>query len=49
MQLNRKRLNVQFYTEHLLAKNKSLEGNTGVWIYTNGNFKMSSINAESIP
>ena len=32
MQLNRKRLNAQFYTDHLLAKTKSLEGNTGAWI-----------------
>ena len=26
MQLNRKRLNAQFYTDHLLAKYKSLKG-----------------------
>ena len=38
MQLNRKRLNAQFYTDQLLAKTKSLEGNTGAWIYTTGNF-----------
>ena len=35
MQLNRKRLNAQFYTDHFFSKNKSLEGNTGAWIYTN--------------
>ena len=35
MQLNRKSLNVQFYTDQLLAKNKSLEGKMVAWIYTN--------------
>ena len=38
MWLNRKRLNAQFYTDPLLAKTESLEGNTGAWIYTTGNF-----------
>ena len=38
MQLNRKRLNAQFYTDHLLAKTKSLDGNTGAWVYTTGKF-----------
>ena len=32
--LNRKRLNAQIYTDKILAKTKSLEGNTGSWIYT---------------
>ena len=34
MQLNRKRLNMQFYTDHLLAKTSYLEGHTGAYIYT---------------
>ena len=40
MQLKRNRLNVQLYTEHLLYKTKSLEGNTGSWIYTTGKFTL---------
>ena len=32
MQLNRKRINEQFYTDHLLANNKSLEENMLGWI-----------------
>ncbi len=35
---NRKRLNAQFYTDHLVAKTKSLDGNTGAWVYTTGKF-----------
>ena len=38
MQFNRKRLNGQFYCDHLEAKTKSLDGNTGAWIYTTGKF-----------
>ena len=38
MQLNRKRLNAQFYTDHLPAKTKSLDANTGAWVYTTGKF-----------
>ena len=38
MQLNRRRLNAQFYTDHLVAQTKSLDGNTGAWIYTTGKF-----------
>ena len=34
MQFNRKRLNVQFYCDHLEAKTKSFDGNTGACIYT---------------
>ena len=34
VQLNRKRLNAQFYTDHLLSKTKSLKGKIGAWIYT---------------
>ena len=41
IQLNRNPLNVQFYTDHLLSKAKSLEGNTGVWIYTTGKFTVT--------
>ena len=41
IQLNRKCLNAQFYTEYLLHKNKSLEGNMGAWIYTTGNFTVA--------
>ena len=38
MQFNRKRLNVQFYCDYLESKTKSLDGNTGAWIYTTGKF-----------
>ena len=38
MQFNRKRLNGQFYCDHLVAKSKSLDGNTGAWLYTTGKF-----------
>ena len=38
MQFNRQRLNSQFYVDHLIAKPKSLEGNTGAWVYTTSNF-----------
>ena len=41
MQLNRKNLNAQLYTDHLMAKTKSLEGKTGAWIYTNGGFTVA--------
>ena len=41
MQLNRKRLNAQFYTDHLLSKVKSLESSTGSWIYTTGNLTVA--------
>ena len=38
MPLNMKLLNAQFYTDHLLDKNKSLECNMESWIYTTGEF-----------
>ena len=38
MQLNRKRINAQFYTDKLLDKSNSLKGNTGARIYTTGKF-----------
>ena len=38
MQLNRKCLNAQFCTYHLLSKTKSLEGSIRAWIYTTGKF-----------
>ena len=38
MQLNWKRLNAQFYIDHLVAKTTSLDGNTGAWVYTTGKF-----------
>ena len=38
MQFNRKSLNEQFYCDHLVAKTKSLDGNTGAWLYTTGKF-----------
>ena len=41
MQLNRKHLNAQFYTNHLLAKTKSLEGKTIAWDYNTGKFTMA--------
>ena len=34
IQLNRKRLNAQFYTDQVFPKTKYLEGNTVAWIYT---------------
>ena len=41
MQLNRNHLNAQFYTDHLMAKTKPLEVNTGVWIYMTGEFTVN--------
>ena len=41
IQLNRKRLDAKLYTDHLLAKTDSLEGNTGAYIYTTGNFTVA--------
>ena len=41
VQLNRKCLNVQFYTDHLLVKTKSLEGNMGARIYTTEKFTVA--------
>ena len=41
MQFNMKILNDKFYTDHLLSKNKYLEGNTGAWIYMTGNLRVS--------
>ena len=38
MKLNRKRINTQFYTDRLFSKTKSLEDNTGAWIYTTVKF-----------
>ena len=38
MQFNQKRLNGQFYCDHLVAKTKSLDGNTRAWLYTTGKF-----------
>ena len=38
MQFNRKRLNEKFYCDHLVAKTKSLDGNTEAWLYTTGKF-----------
>ena len=34
MQLHRKRLNAQFYADHLVARTKFLYGSTGTWVYT---------------
>ena len=42
MHLNRKRLNAQFYTDHLLDKTKPLEGNMGPCIYTTGIFAVAN-------
>ena len=36
--LHRKRLNSPFYTDHMEAAVKSLEGNNGLHVYTNGKF-----------
>ena len=36
--LHRKRLNSPFYTDHMVAAVKSLEGNNGLHVYTNGKF-----------
>ena len=41
MQLDSKRLNVQFYINQLLAKTKSLEGNMRAWVCTNGKFTVA--------
>ena len=38
MQFNRKSLNEQFYCDHLVAKTKSLAGNTRAWLHTTVNF-----------
>ena len=38
IQFNRKRLNRQLYCDHLVAKTKSFDGNTGAWLYTTGKF-----------
>ena len=38
MQFNQKRLNGQFYCDHLVAKTRSLNGNKGAWVYTTGSF-----------
>lgn len=38
MNLHRKRLNSHFYVDHLSAKVKSLDGNSGAYLYTNGKF-----------
>ena len=40
MQFNRKSLNEQFYCYHLVAKTKSLDSNTGAWLYTTGKFTL---------
>jgi hypothetical protein len=37
--LHAKRLHEQFYVDHLVAWNKSLTGNTGSFVYTNGKLK----------
>ena len=37
MQLNKKRLNTQFSTDHVLTRTKPLERNSGAWIHTTGN------------
>ena len=36
--LHRKRLNTPFFMDHMVAKVKSLEGNNGLHVYTNGRF-----------
>ena len=33
-------MNGQFYCDHLVAKTKSLDGNTGDWLYTMGKFRV---------
>ena len=38
MKFNMKRFNVQFYTNHILNKDKSLEGNKVLWMYMTGKF-----------
>ena len=38
IQLNRKHLNAQFYADHLVARTKLLDRNTGAWVYTTGKF-----------
>jgi hypothetical protein len=38
LQLHKKRLNSHFYCDSLIAKTKSLQGNNGAQIYTNGKF-----------
>ena len=40
-QLNRKCLNAQFYTDHLLGEINYLEGNTGAWTYTTEKFTVA--------
>ena len=39
--LNRNSLNVQFYTDHLLVKNRYLGENKRAWIYTTENFTVA--------
>ena len=41
MKLNMKCLNAQLYSDHLLDNTKSLEGNTGAWIYITGKFTVA--------
>ena len=41
MHLNVNLLNAQFYTDHLLAKTKSLEVNMGAWVVTAGKFTVA--------
>ena len=41
VQLSSKLFNKKLYNDHLLAKNKYLEGNPGAWIYTTVNFTVA--------
>ena len=38
LNLNQRRLRDQFYMDHLTSKTKSLNGNVGAWVITNGSF-----------
>jgi hypothetical protein len=38
LNLHTRRLAGQWYMDHLVSKRKSLSGNTGAWVYTNGKF-----------
>jgi hypothetical protein len=41
LDLHRTYLKGQWYIDHMTAKKKSINGNTGAWLYTNGHFTAS--------
>ena len=38
LDLHQNRLKGQWYLDHLIARKKSLNQNTGAWVFTNGNY-----------